>query len=287
MQMAAWQQQQQQQQQAAMMAAQAPQGPMIAGGGLGGMMPGQGGPMPAAAPTGPMGAAPGAPPAPPAPAAPPPELLATINTPSMVDVLALLNNDLQRRYTIDIETNSTVDAEATEEKQQVGEFLHAMSQFLTGVAPLVQNGTMPFQAAQSIMLAVTRRFRFGEEVEEALKKMQAPDQNKQDPKVAAEQEKMKLEMAKGQQEMQLKKQMADLDMQLKTMELQMKQKELEMEARLKEMEMGMKQQELQRKGQMGEMQHASKLRMMQQREALQAQQAAQAPADGFAQQGGM
>ena len=250
--------------------------PINAGGGVGGPGMGQGSPMPVPALPG-HATAPGAPspasPAPAALAAPPVQLIATLSTPTMVDILAILNNDLQRRYTIDIETNSTIDAEATEEKQEVGEFLHAMSRFLAGVAPLVQNGTMPFEAAQAIMLAVTRRFRFGEEVEEALKKMQAPSPDKRDPKVAAEQQMMQLEMAKGQQEMELKKQMAQLDIQLKTMELQMKQKELEMEARLKEMEMGMKQQELQRKGQMGEMQHASKLRMLQQREEQATRQA--------------
>ena len=283
MELDAWKQQQAQMQMAAV------NGPMNGGGGLGGPGMGIGGPAASGAPTSPAAPVPG--PAPSPDPAPPAHLLTTLSTPTMQDVLSLLNNDLQRRYTIDIETNSTVDAEATEDKQQVGEFLHAMSQFLSGVAPLVQNGTMPFEAAQAIMLSVTRRFRFGEDVEEALKKMQPPAAPASDPKVEGEKKMMELEMAKGQQEMELKKQMAQLDVQLKTMELQMKEKELQMEAKLKEMEMGMKQQELQRKGQMGEMQHASKLRMMQQRETLQAQQAAQAPAqapaDGPPQQGGM
>lgn len=275
MELDAWKQQQAQMQMAAV------NGPMNGGGGLGGVGMGIGGPSAPGAPTSPAapvpGPAPSSPAAPAPPAAPPAHLLTTLSTPTMQDILSLLNNDLQRRYTIDIETNSTVDAEATEDKQQVGEFLHAMSQFLSGVAPLVQNGTMPFEAAQAIMLSVTRRFRFGEDVEEALKKMQPPAAPTSDPKVEGEKKMMELEMAKGQQEMELRKQMAQLDVQLKTMELQMKEKELQMEAKLKEMEMGMKQQELQRKGQMGEMQHASKLRMMQQREEQAARQATIVP----------
>jgi hypothetical protein len=266
--------------------------PMNTGGALPSMGMGSNGPAPTSgaptapgapsAPASPAPPAPGTPAAPPAAPAPPPELTAILTMPTMSEVVALLNNDLQRRYVIDIETNSTVDAEATEDKQQVGEFLHAMSQFLTGVAPLVQNGTMPFEAAQAIMLAVTRRYRFGDEVEESIKKMQAPPAASQaDPKVESEKQLMELEMQKGQQEMELKKQMAQLDMQLKQMELQMKQREMEMEAKLKQMEMGMKEQELQRKGQMGEMQHASKLRMMQRKEeqmAMQQTQPAAAPA---------
>jgi hypothetical protein len=198
----------------------------------------------------------------------------------MQDVLVLLNDDLQRRYTIDIETNSTVDAEATEDKQQVGEFLNAMAQFLSGISPLVQNGSMPFEAAQAIMLAVTRRYRFGEEVEEAIKKMRAP-QAKGDPKADAEKAKLELEMKAGQQEMELKKAMAQLDMQLRTMEMQFKQKELEMEMRLKEMEANMKMQEQQRKAALGEQKHQTQLRVMAHKE----QQMLTAPATPAAPQG--
>jgi len=252
-----------------------------------------GGPMSGPVPQGPPAAppAPGAPAAPapapinggpaPAPAAAPPaNITATLNMPTMQDVLVLLNDDLQRRYTIDIETNSTVDAEATEDKQQVGEFLNAMAQFLSGISPLVQNGSMPFEAAQAIMLAVTRRYRFGEEVEEAIKKMQAP-QAKGDPKADAEKAKLELEMKAGQQEMELKKAMAQLDMQLRTMEMQFKQKELEMEMRLKEMEANMKMQEQQRKAALGEQKHQSQLRVMAHKE----QQMLTAPATPAAPQG--
>jgi hypothetical protein len=191
----------------------------------------------------------------------------------MVEVLTLLNDNLQRRYHIDIETNSTVDAEATEDKQQVGEFLNAMAQFLSGVAPLVQNGSLPFEAAQAIMLSVTRRYRFGDEVEEALKKMKPPEAQG-DPKAESEAAMMQLEMQKGQQEMGLKKQMADLDIQLRTMEMQFRERELAQEAKIKEMEAGMKMQDMQRKAQMGEHKHQSQMRMM----ALKEQQAAMQPA---------
>lgn len=242
--------------------------PMNGGGAVAPPVTGQGPVSAPGAPTGAPGASPAAP-------APPPHLLAVLAMPTMADVVALLNSDLQRRYTIDIETNSTVDAEATEDKQQVGEFLHAMSQFLAGVAPLVQNGTMPFEAAQAIMLAVTRRYRFGDEVEEAIQKMQPP-QAQGDPKVDSEKAKLELEMQAGQQEMQLKQQMAQLDIQLRTMELEFRQKELQMEAQLKETEMQMKMKDAERKAAMGEHKHQSQMRLMAHRE----QQAMLASAPG-------
>ena len=150
--------------------------------------------------------------------------------------MGLLTNDLQRNYRIDIETNSTVDAEATEDKQNMGEFLNAVAQFMNGVAPLVQQGTMPFDAAKSILLAVTRRYRFGPEVEDELKKMQPPQPqgNGADAKAKAD-----LEAAQAEQKVRMEM--------------------LAMDKQLKEAETAAKLEELKRKGEFAAAQHAMKL----------------------------
>jgi hypothetical protein len=98
---------------------------------------------------------------------PPPELEEALRAPALEDVIALLANDSVRRYRIDVETNSTVEVEATQDKQEISEFMNAMAQFLNGAAPAMESGTLPFDAAKSILLQITRKFRFGEEVEEA------------------------------------------------------------------------------------------------------------------------
>ena len=97
-----------------------------------------------------------------------------LQTPKWSDVLALLQDDIQRSYRIDIETNSTVEPEAVEDQKNISEVMTALGQFLNGVTPLVVSETMPFQAAQSMMLAIVRRFRFGTEIEDYVKQMQAP-----------------------------------------------------------------------------------------------------------------
>jgi type II secretory pathway pseudopilin PulG len=99
------------------------------------------------------------------------ELLAK---PSWEDVLGLLKNDVQRAYRIDIETNSTIDASASEDKQDISDLLNALSQFMNGIAPLVQEGVMPADVAKEMLLAVCRRYTFGPQLEDALMKMQAP-----------------------------------------------------------------------------------------------------------------
>lgn len=105
---------------------------------------------------------------------PPQELVELLQQPSWDEVLSILQNDLARSYKVDIETNSTIDAEATEDKQNIGEMLNALAQFLNGVQPLVEAGALPFEAAQGMMLAIVRRFQFGPELEDSLKMMKPP-----------------------------------------------------------------------------------------------------------------
>ena len=109
---------------------------------------------------------------------PPPQLPPP--PPKWSDVLSLLKNDLQREYRIDIETNSTVDPDASEAKKNMGELMAAMSQFLNGVGPLVQEGVLPIEAAKAMLLGVARQYEFGSEVEDLIRQMQPPQPQAQD-----------------------------------------------------------------------------------------------------------
>lgn len=187
------------------------------------------------------------------------QLQAIMAKPSWDDIMQVLSNDLQRNYHIDIETNSTVDAEATEDKQAIGEFLNAVAQFLNGIGPLVQQGMMPFDVAKAMLLGVTRRYRFGNEVEDQIAAMQAPPKPEGDP---------------GAEE---KKQQAQLEIQKMQMEMQARERELQQEMALKAQEHQMKLEELQRKAQVGQIQFQQKLITMQ-RQAEQAEAKAKAMA---------
>lgn len=101
----------------------------------------------------------------------PQELTQAAQSPSWGEILEVLNDDFQRSYRLDIETNSTLDVEATEDKQMVGEFMNALGQVMAGFA---NNQEIPFAAKKSIILAVTKRYRFGRDVEDELKTMQEP-----------------------------------------------------------------------------------------------------------------
>ena len=97
-----------------------------------------------------------------------------LSAPVWGQVLDLLQNDIQRAYRIDIETNSTVEPEAVEDQKNIAELMNALAQYLNGVGPLVAKGVMPMEVAQSMLLAITRRFRFGTDIEDYIKQMKAP-----------------------------------------------------------------------------------------------------------------
>lgn len=190
---------------------------------------------------------------------PPPEMQKLLAEPSWDDILKLLRDDLQRSFRIDIETNSTVDAEATEDKANIAELLTAISQFLTGISPLVQSGAMPFDIARGMLLAIVRRFRFGPELEDQLQGMQAP-QPQPDPKAEAEKEKLGLEI------------------QIKQGEAQQKQAEMQADATFRAQEHELKMEELRQKGEFSRLQHEQKMAQLQAQTQAAVVQAAVAPA---------
>lgn len=140
----------------------------------------------------------------------------------------IIKNETLREFRIDIETNSTLDPEATEDKQAIGEVLMAISQFFQSVGPLIQSGVFPFDAAKQMLLMIVRRYKMGSEVEGQLESMQPPpppqggeeaqklleerqkfEEDKQ--KAASELEKRKLELMSLQKELEFAKREAELE----------------------------------------------------------------------------
>jgi hypothetical protein len=196
------------------------------------------------------------------------QLAQVAQTPSWEDLLTLLRDDTQRSFRIDIETNSTVDAEATEDKQDISEILNAISQFLSGVGPLIESGMMPFEVAKGMLVSIVRRFRFGNDIEDQLKQMQAP-QPKPDPSVAKAQADLQASAQEHQftmQEKQLELQMREHEMQLKAQsdsraqQLEERRMQMEMEFMLQEHQLKLA--ELSRKAEAGAAQHQQKLQQM-------------------------
>ena len=169
----------------------------------------------------------------------PPQLIQAAQGPSLDDALAVLKDDLQRSYRIDIETNSTVDAEATEDKQDMAELMNAIAQFMNGVAPAVEQGILPFEAAKGLLLGIVQKFRFGDDVEDTIKGMQPPQKPQgPDPKQLEQQQKQieqqQAQLDKASQDLQLQQRQFEQDKQFASREIDQQkkfaQKELDFQA---------------------------------------------------------
>lgn len=202
---------------------------------------------------------------------PPLAMMQALEQPSWEQILQLLKDDLTRSYRIDIETNSTVDAEATEDKQNISELLNALAQFMSGVAPLVESGVMPFEVAQTMLMTITRRFRFGTDVEDALKMMKPPTPP-DDGKAKAEKAKLEHEMQVSKAEFAQKQQLAQMELQIAQAEHHMKMAEMRLNHAIKMKELQAKERALGIKAQVDTMTAGVKMRQASQQAVLGAQQ---------------
>lgn len=170
---------------------------------------------------------------------PDPQAMAQLQQPVWGQVIEALRDDLQRAYRIDIETNSTVEPEAADDHKQIQDLLMALSQYLNGVGPLVAKGVLPFQAAQGMMLAITRRFRWGQEIEDYIKAMQPPAPEHTD----GEQQRQQAQQT-AQKELQFQQKEAELAIRMKQMEAEMALKQKEADLQMRELELKMAQDQL-------------------------------------------
>lgn len=116
---------------------------------------------------------------PPQPGMPPPSPgppidPAMLQMPTWEDIIGVMRSSKRQQYRIDVETDSTIAGTLSSDMAGLSQVLQSISQTLTGLAPLVQDGALPVDAAKEIVMSVIRRARMGMAVEDAFDKMQAP-----------------------------------------------------------------------------------------------------------------
>lgn len=182
-----------------------------------------------------------APPPPPPPI--PPEIEQALASPTWEQILKVMQDDISLAYKVDIETNSTIDAEAAQDKQDIAEVLNAISQFLNGVAPLIEKGVMPMEIAKQMLLMVTRRFNFGSQLEDGLNAMKAP-QPQADPAAAEKAQQAKMDAQLAAAEAQARMKQLALEAQIADKEHQNKMQMMALEAENAQIELAIKREEL-------------------------------------------
>lgn len=130
----------------------------------------------------------------------PPQLLQQLQQPSLETLLKQISDDANRTYTINVQSDSTVDIDTATDKQEVQEFMNALGQMMPGLQPLVTLGPTGLEAAKQIVIAVCSRFKFGLSILDSIKALQAPPPQQNGP--TPEQAQKEKDLA--QQEEQLK-----------------------------------------------------------------------------------
>ncbi len=126
---------------------------------------------------------------------PPPETLEALKEPTWEQVLALLRDEKLRGFVIDIETDSTVEADQQAQQQKAEQFLTSVTQYCAAWAQILPAAPDLAQLAGEMLIASSRLFKMGDQletvIEEAVEKMEkrakTPPQPQANPQLEVEQ----------------------------------------------------------------------------------------------------
>ena len=160
-------------------------------------------------------------------------------------VMALLRDGAMRKFRIDIEVDSTITGDESQERQDRSQFIQTTTQFIKEWGPIVGANPMMAQLAGELLLFGTRAFRVGrsleEVIEETVDKLEAQAAEPKPPPPPDPVEQAKTEQA--QIKAQAEGQKSQVEGQIAQMEAQAKQQQLAMEAQAKQQEAALKAQE--------------------------------------------
>ncbi len=177
----------------------------------------------------------------------PPEVLSAM-TGIMVtpQIQQLLTSDQLRMWRIDVETDSTIQADLTDARENIGQLIEGIGKFVQSFAPAVQGGLVSAGEAIKLLAAFSKPFRLGRSAEQVFDEMVAKaEQHEQQPQQGPPPDPALVE---AQGKMQIAQQQLQMDGQHKAAQLQLehwhKDQQLQLEhkkAGLDEMGIGARQ----------------------------------------------
>lgn len=115
---------------------------------------------------------------PPPPVPPlPPDVAQAMQQPSIEEVMELLRNHADFGFSIEIETDSTINTDLQYQREQTNELITALGGFGQGVSLLMQEGVISREAAIALLNTTLKKHHMSKEVEEALDIQPQPQQN--------------------------------------------------------------------------------------------------------------
>lgn len=113
------------------------------------------------------------------------------------EIMTLLRNDKLRGFRVDIETDSTIQPDASEEQKNRVDLLGGISTFIAGIGPAVQQGAVSMDLAKELLSFGVRGFKLSPQLEEALDKLGGQDPVQQ--KMAEVQKQLEAQFAEREQ----------------------------------------------------------------------------------------
>lgn len=153
-------------------------------------------------------------------------------------VLEFIKSERTRPFALEIETDSTIQPDEDAQKQRTTEFLGALSQALSQLAPMVANQPQSAEFASEVLKFAVAPFRAGRSLESSIENFaeqvkQVAGQQKEDPRAAQakmEAEAMKAEFAMERKRSELKMQEIQATSQIKQAEMSSKMQEIQVKA---------------------------------------------------------
>lgn len=138
--------------------------------------------------------------------------------------VAMMQSDVMRDYRIDIETDSTIQADTERTQKHMAEFVQGVGTFLQSLGPAVQSGDIPKDVAADLLKAFGRAYKLGRTADDAWERLgeqaQQPQEEKPDPRIEIEKAKLdmdaqrlKMDMAAAEQKAKMEATTAQLDQQ--------------------------------------------------------------------------
>jgi hypothetical protein len=136
------------------------------------------------------------------------DMLEMLKEPTWEMVMSLLRDEKLRGFIIDVETDSTIEADQTQQQQKAEAFLTAVTQYCAAWAQILPAAPDLADLAGEMLISAARLFKMGDSlesvIEEAVEKMekkadQPPPPN---PEMQGEQAKAQAEVAKAQASIQ-------------------------------------------------------------------------------------
>lgn len=139
------------------------------------------------------------------------------------DIQALMQQKVLAYYRVDVESDSTVKADTTRLRAELGEFMQGTQAFFGAFAPVVQSSPEAAAPVSTIYQAIANNFNLGKQVGDALEELtQLAKQSAKKPRPNPEQEKLKAEMEMKKAELQMDMQRVQAELGVKQQEAQLK-----------------------------------------------------------------